>query len=383
MRKKSVLVALALLVAGAGTLAPIACDGGAGLAVLTVGVSLLFIGASPGWALRDPDVSGGPRTIEPAIHVGTAGGDEGTVERVIFLGGELRSPVIVEGRVTAQGSATTATIELLLRRADGNVPVPVSSTTINATTSGVSFREALSFSQTPTTRSFPGDVAFLRISTPGDIEFDTKVAVVDAKVRVRERVPLTIAATGIAAPVPGLFEEPPQNATPFDVPAGSSVTAKYFLTALSDALYDIAGDDSQSSSPGAITYSYEGTPEYSLVLETTQAGTEVSLQLFDTDVQSFPVRLLATAGPIRLGAGRQRVSGEFQPLQQPFWAPGTTSSAPAERALALVIENAGPGGVTVVFNPAGGDASVVRLPAPRARALLGGQIVELSQPPPR
>jgi hypothetical protein len=391
--RKVVAGALAVLVAGGVALAPLACTGAAlGVGIATVGVSLLFLGASPGYFLGDPDKTNVSRTLEPDIHIGTTGGDESTVERLIFLGGELKSPVVIEGAATtASNSTQTLKMSLLLRRADsdGEIELDTVNVTVSPGAAPTSIFEKLEFARVPENLSYAGDIAVVRFESPSnaDLTFLTQNAVVDAKVRRTKHVELSLLSLSPSGPFATLVEDATSFRTQGQsttVPAAQTVTAEYRLLATAGGLYDIAGSDNQTSKPDVITYVYEGTPRFSLLASTNNSPTVFDLELQELDLQGSPIGpVLARAGPLRAEPQRRRIEGSFDLLvPQPFWEAGSTSSNPQAHTLGLRISNRGTADLTLGFDPNGIETSRIELPSPEVLVTLHAIPREASQPRP-
>lgn len=373
--------------AAALAIAPLSC-GTLGGAILSLGISLIFTGASPGWALRDPAVTKFPGQPEtPSIDLRAAAP---VVDRVIFLGGDLVPPVAVSGEATAVGGPATLDVTLKLFRADGAGGLQIAAQTLTATsiaigTTATPFNVALTFAKPAgTITSFPGDIAVLTLDAPngGEVVIDTTKARVNTTIFLNREVPLTLASLFGRTAI--LAEAPTATSVPLTVASGGTATAQYALDAVAQPTYDLNGSKTgQTNPPASLRYRYEGAPAFSLLASATTTAS-FRLELQQVDANGTPIGpVLGSAGPLTAGATLQRLNGSFQ-MASAFFELATANTGSAEPPiLALRIINAGPSDVTFRFDPAGVDSSFVKLPGPSARAdfaTVSG--VELSQPDP-
>jgi len=181
------------------------CGGGGGdigIGIATIGVSAILAGASPGWAIRDPNLStpvsgaaGVTTTVLPESPAPSLGAGE-TLDRVIIAGGHLLPPITISGVATGTASSDTLEVALLYRSWDANatrVTLVTASAAIGATRTA--FTVTLDFSRiTAGTAVFgnpltnPGDQFTLRFKNTGagTIELDplaTRVAFTSAQSR--------------------------------------------------------------------------------------------------------------------------------------------------------------------------------------------------------
>jgi hypothetical protein len=381
---------VAVLLAGAlGAAAlPFAC-GGVGLGILSLGISLIFTGSSPGWALRDPAATHVPGVPEPNIDL-NAGGGTNVVDRLIFLGGDLNSPVAVDGVATAIGAPAGLDFTLSLYRADDTRGLAIGATPITGTsiaigTSATPFHATLAFPKPPTATAFPGDIAMLTLAvSSGEVILDTTQTRVRSSIflnRVVVMQPFSIPRGNFAADE--LAESPPPGAASLVVPAGSTVTATFQIAAIAQPTYDTSGTSTgQTTTPTALTYHYEGVPQFSLVASATTTAS-FALDLVRLNPNGLPIATLASAGPIAAGASAARVAGAFT-TPAPFFEVSTLNTGSAEPArLGLQISNAGPGDLTILFDPTGANPSHVDLPGPSVLVNFPSAAgVEVSQPNP-
>ncbi len=375
------LLALAPLAA-----VPVGCGlgGGAlGIAVLSVGVSLVFTGTSPGYALRDPGVTGGPTTIEDDITLDAA---TPGIERLLYLGGELQPPVTLEGRGTAAGGQATLQITLSLLRVDDATAVVLDQDQVTIGTTATPFTATLDFSVNAQTRSLPGDIVVLGIARTGnDVTLEAASLVARTSVFIGRDLQLTLVDTGGQQLTPSLREVPPSGSQAVTVGA-TPVVAQFALATLGGPVYNTAGTSTGSTAqPANLSYRIEGASRLSLLASTNGMIADFTLDLLPVDAQGNPTGpVFATAGPFTADANAQRIDATFNNVQ-PFVVVGNTVGNQAVPRIGLRITNgAGMRGTTVTF---GFDASTntgssfIFLPRPRVLSDIGSaQQVQLSQP---
>lgn len=367
-------------------LAPLGCDGGVGLGIATLGVSAVFAGTSPGWALRDPDYATATTRPTPEGDIALAAGE--SVERCLVLGGELRSPVVVEGIATTSAPPATLGISLFLARADHPAgfsgAIPLDTETVTLTTAAPqAFRVELAFTRSQSTIAFPGDVAVIRFAVPatgGPVTIDTSGARVRTEVRMTQRVVLTaVDESTTAGVIPRLAEDVDTllNAQELVLRGSGPHILPYPLTILAQATYTIAGTPSDTTAPDALEYRYKGAVRFDWFVRAS-ASTSFGLEFRDPSGTT-----VALAGPFVADTTEKRIRGELF-LSQPLIV-ATTNGTAQTPTLRLQVTSSG-GDLTLIFDPTGGRVSTVSLPGPEVSGTftgtLGTQTVRLSQPPP-
>jgi hypothetical protein len=368
LRKKTRIALIALAIAiPAAAIFPLACGGGVGIGILTIGLSLIFAGLSPGWAIRDPGFTRVPGSPEPAI---TLTSNDPAVDRCLVLGGELVPPLTIHGTATAGGGPSQLTFSLRLARGDepGGVlaAAVITSTAVAVAQAPTAFTATLDFPRTPENTSYPGDIAILHIERTGsnDVTFDTTRSSVGAAVFLNRTVSLQIYRTVQGLPLISETPQSPQGS--LTVPPGTTTTADYVFTAAGGPSYNITGVSSgKTTQPLAIVYEYDGPAAYSVVVSATASPTTFSLRLEDVSNRSAP-KLLGDSGTLTADQTPRRIEASFGSAP-PSWNFQTDSNAPTNQVLELSVANNGPGTLTLTFDPAGLNASRIILPGPRVR----------------
>ncbi|GIW70476.1 MAG: hypothetical protein KatS3mg102_0018 [Planctomycetota bacterium] len=381
---------LAAAVAAAGLFA--AC-GGAGLGIATLGISAIFAGTSPGYAVRDPRFAPASTTTSPEPDIVLSNGE--AIERLLFLGGDLFRPVdvIFEAQVTG-GTSAALEVSMALQRAEDlkpSLPYPVADT-VNADTTPRTFTVSLHPGELPA-RLNPGDVVRLRFANqgPGDVKILAASAAVETRIGLvrHQRVHLADGGQG-STPFPVLRLDP-AGLDPITVASNTSVTAQLLLRGTNDPgadLYSPEGADPPQSDTTAatrFTYEYDGEALFRLrVRETTpsQSGTRFDLRLESVDpagnVTDFGTVSLSVRGD-RFQTLKGRFPGAAQParLSQP-------SGSDIDSALRLHIANLGPADLEFEHEPLERDRqSVLLVRGPRILVDVGSHTdLIVSQPDP-
>ena len=369
----------------AAALAGLACGNGLFTALLTIGISALFAGTSPGYALRDPAVTGVPATPEPDFTLQPSQ----PVERALILGGDLEPTVGIDLDVSNAAPSSELSLGLFYRRADGTNAVPVTSTSVPTGGSTQILHQDFVLSRL---NLFPGDAIILRMEAIGGSL--TIAPTSGGRTRFRSsiflnrEVKLALLGGATGGTTGSLAEEPPAAPSSMTVPSGTTGTARYELQAIGPSgLYGLAGTPNLTTIPDSIEYEYDGIPRFSLYASTNTQTADFTLELDRLDARLRPMEFLGNAGPFTATTAPQRFEGTFAG-GPPGFSFFSSQLASESGFIGLRISVAGPQratNLTIGFDPSDpAKSSYIMLPGPRVYMRFGGMPpILVSQPDPQ
>lgn len=389
--RRTRLVALGLLLAAL----PVACNG-VGAAVASGGVSLIFVGASPGSVLLDKDAALSGQKLKDLVEDPIVlDAVTPQVDRCAVLGGDVKRKIKVRLAARSEpAGAADLQVEIGLLRATGEFEVLDEFTLASLPSTSTVFEEKIELAGEKGPDTFSGDCLRFRFTNTdpaaGTVTIDPAES--EIKIHVKKERGLDLFLFGDNGR-PLLRETLPNAAGigDFEVDAGG-IGAAGFAAQTTAAPYILDGTATGATLPPdecVLTIPEKGKMDHVLFARcSTPNGTaEFELRVIVTDFDSGAETVIGTAGPFTVGEQQELVEGEFGARKEAVvdvQRPPAGSNTPPATPISLEIENLGPDSLEILADPGNPDgSSTIHLPGFLLTGTFAHGDARLTQPKPK